>query len=120
MGTAILQHFVLTFDQRNHLMRIRHEGANPIHPPPLLGTGLVFNPKHGGLQVVRVLDGSPAEAAGIRKGDTVTAVDGRSVHQRECGSFGQRFTADDEEVVLTIKRGGVALDITVGIVEIIP
>jgi len=120
MGTAILQHFVLTFDQSNHLMRIHHEGANPIHPPPLLGTGLVFNPKHGGLQVVRVLDGSPAEVAGIRKGDTVTAVDGRSVHQRDCGSFGQRFTADDKEVILTIKRGEIALDITVDIVEIIP
>jgi hypothetical protein len=120
MGTAILKHFVLTFDQRNHRMKILHVGENPIHPPPFLGTGLVFNPKHAGLQVVRVLDGSPADTAGVRKGDTVTAVNGRSVHERDCGSFGQRFTPEDKEVTLTVKRRGIATDITVGIVEIIP
>ena len=36
-----------------------------------------------GLKVLRVFDGSPAEEAGIRRGDFILAVNGRSIAGRQ-------------------------------------
>ncbi len=43
------------------------------------GIGLSVTGVKGGLRVERVFKGSPAEAAGIEVGDTIVAVDGRSI-----------------------------------------
>ncbi|GAA5079525.1 DegQ family serine endoprotease [Lysobacter panacisoli] len=38
-------------------------------------------PDTGGAQVVEVLPGSPAEKAGIERGDVIRAIDGRAIHE---------------------------------------
>lgn len=48
-------------------------------PASFTGIGVAVNPKRGGLEVVRVFDSSPAQRAGVRAGELIVAVDGRSL-----------------------------------------
>jgi carboxyl-terminal processing protease len=43
------------------------------------GVGMNVEEDRRGLKVLRVFEGSPAQKAGIREGDVITAVDGRSI-----------------------------------------
>ena len=56
--------------------------------------------------VMRVTEGGPADAGGVRRGDMILAVDGRRSTTLE--SFYKRLWARakaDEEVRITLKRG---------------
>lgn len=46
-------------------------------PASFAGIGVVVQPTREGLEVVRVFDGSPAQHAGLRTGETILAVNGR-------------------------------------------
>jgi serine protease Do len=59
-----------------------------------------------GALVARVFPGSPAEAAGIRSGDIVTAVDGKAVDSREAFSTYTATSATGQAIDLSIVRGG--------------
>lgn len=43
-----------------------------------VGLGIELKAENGALSIISVIDGSPAAGAGVRDGDTITAVDGRS------------------------------------------
>jgi serine protease Do len=59
-----------------------------------------------GAVVVRVFDDSPAQAAGLRSGDVITAVAGRPVDSREAFSTATATLAAGQTIALTINRGG--------------
>jgi carboxyl-terminal processing protease len=48
-------------------------------PASFTGIGVAVDPKPQGLEVVRVFDSSPAARAGLKTGDLIVAVDGRSL-----------------------------------------
>jgi carboxyl-terminal processing protease len=48
-------------------------------PTSFAGIGVVVNPIHSGLEVVRVFNTSPAQRGGLTVGDTIVAVNGRSL-----------------------------------------
>lgn len=48
-------------------------------PASFAGIGVSVDPKPAGLEVVRVFDASPAQRAGLKQGDLIVAVDGRSL-----------------------------------------
>ncbi len=48
-------------------------------PASFAGIGVEVAPKHAGLEVARVFDASPAQRAGIQAGETIVAVNGRSL-----------------------------------------
>jgi carboxyl-terminal processing protease len=48
-------------------------------PASFAGIGVVIDPKPAGLEVVRVFDSSPAQRAGLKAGELIVAVDGRSL-----------------------------------------
>lgn len=51
-------------------------------PASFAGIGVEVNPKatHAGLEIVQVFDASPAQRAGLKQGDVIVAVGGRSLH----------------------------------------
>ncbi|HEX8172698.1 MAG TPA: trypsin-like peptidase domain-containing protein [Thermoanaerobaculia bacterium] len=59
-----------------------------------------------GALVARVFAGSPAEAAGVRAGDVITAVAGRPIDSREAFSTATATLASGQPIELTIARGG--------------
>jgi hypothetical protein len=78
--------------------------------------GLVPETKEGkGLSVASVKSGSPAGAAGVRQGDVVRAVDGRSVANDLDYELALLDAAEDgrPDVVLTLDRCGEAVEVAV-------
>ncbi len=50
-------------------------------PASFAGIGVSVDPKPTGLEVVRVFDSTPAQRAGLKVGDMIVAVNGRSLHK---------------------------------------
>ncbi|HTA13440.1 MAG TPA: S41 family peptidase, partial [Solirubrobacteraceae bacterium] len=50
-------------------------------PASFAGIGVSVDPKPAGLEVVRVFDSSPAQRAGLKVGDLIVAVNGKSLHK---------------------------------------
>ncbi|HEX3693087.1 MAG TPA: S41 family peptidase [Solirubrobacteraceae bacterium] len=48
-------------------------------PASFAGIGVEVNPRHSGLEIARVFDSSPAQRSGLRAGETIVAVNGRSL-----------------------------------------
>ena len=48
-------------------------------PPSFTGIGVVVAPEHKGLLIARVFDSSPAMRAGLKAGEVIVAVNGRSL-----------------------------------------
>ncbi len=74
----------------------------------------------GGVQVTGVDPGSPAEKAGVRRGDLVEAVDGVVPEGAEEFRFRLRDLAIGGSARLELKRGGQRLTVTVPAVELTP
>ena len=66
-----------------------------------------------GALVVRVISGSPAQAAGLRAGDIITAVAGRPVDSREAFSTMTATVAANQPLQLTVARDGNTQSISV-------
>jgi len=66
-----------------------------------------------GALVARVIPGSPAQAAGLRTGDIITAVAGRAVDSREAFSTLTSTVAAGQPLPLTIARDGNTQSISV-------
>jgi carboxyl-terminal processing protease len=72
------------------------------------GIGLEVTARDGLLEVVSPIDGSPAAAAGIRSGDLVTAVNGKSVAGLDLSdAVAQMRGPPDSRLRLTVKRQNV-------------
>jgi serine protease Do len=81
-----------------------------ITPEEARRTGL---PTSRGALVARVISGSPAQAAGLKAGDIITAVAGRSVDSREAFSTLTATVAAGQPLPLTVARGGSTQSISV-------
>ena len=71
-----------------------------------------------GLEVVQLLDGSPAAAAGVRAGDVILSLDGRPI--AGVGDLQRSLVGDlvDRPVQLTIERDGSVAEIDIRPVEL--
>jgi len=68
--------------------------------------------QHGAM-VARVFGGSPAQQAGMRPGDVITAVGGRAVDSRESFSTLTATASPGQNIDLTVARGAASQRITV-------
>lgn len=77
------------------------------------GVGMEVEAVRRGLRVLAVYDGSPARRGGIRSGDVITAVDGRSLAGEEARDGSDRIKGEPgTEVRLTVLRAGRERDLT--------
>jgi S1-C subfamily serine protease len=82
-------------------------GAQAPLPPPLVAR----LGRRNGLRIAQVISGSPAEVAGLRAGDVVVAVEGKSVVSST--ALQQRMVADaiGRRVEITVWRNGALVDV---------
>lgn len=104
IGAAVLRSFVLVFDypgMRFHVMRPGK--AEPVRRDRS-GVQIIFRGDQ--LEVFFVAPRSPAEEAGLKKGQRITAVNGRPIGMDYLdGGFRWRFADPGTEVVLSDDRG---------------
>lgn len=71
------------------------------------GVGMTVEQDPRGLEVLSVFDGSPAKAGGIRRGDLITAVDGRSIAGMASDLATARIKGEPgTKVTLGVRRAG--------------
>lgn len=71
------------------------------------GLGLVLTPDPGGAVIVRVIDDAPAWAAGLRAGDRVLAIDGRSTGRLSAEDLTRILEGEESApLTLTVRRAG--------------
>jgi S1-C subfamily serine protease len=80
--------------------------CRPARPTVLLfpKLGLSLEWEQRGWKVVRVLADRPAASAGIEFGDTIVAVGGKSLAERESAPF-EKYESDPQPMALTIRTG---------------
>jgi hypothetical protein len=118
VGIEFLREFRTTFDFTNHRVRFERAGDEPICSPPLRSPGAGFLHEDGAWTVGYVLDGGPAERAGLRVGDRVEAIDGRPV--REVGNAEyEKLLATRASMSLRVVRAGAASDVAVAITTLV-
>jgi putative serine protease PepD len=84
---------------------------------PQLGVSVVTADGNAGAQVKQVVSGSPADNAGLKVGDLITAYNGQPVHTSDdLVNFVQAGTVGTK-VPLTVVRGGQTMTITVTLGE---
>ena len=82
------------------------------------GLGVSVEMESGGAKVIEPLDTMPAERAGVLAGDTITAIDGKSLKGLSMSAAGDKMRGPaGSSVTLTLARNGVATPITVKVVR---
>ena len=93
-------HSIYLDQQMYELMRSHTEGS-------FGGIGIVMGFKDNKITVISVMEGTPSEAAGIKTGDEIIAVDGTPTSEIEPEGVALRIRgAVDTEVTLRIRRAG--------------
>ncbi len=114
VGYGLLQGFAVTLDQRNGRVRLvgapvtASAGQAPAEGRRRLGAMLGMTPD-GFAEVRMVMPGSPAEAAGLRAGDTLIRVDGKPVTNDAM----MTALSGTAPVVLGVRRGDKELELVV-------
>ncbi|MCP4592854.1 MAG: hypothetical protein GY842_19130, partial [bacterium] len=118
LGNRILQHFAVSFDQRNALVRFVRASDNPITFPSVRSRG-AYTERRGDVEVVVEVDaGSEAERLGLRSGDRIVAVNHRSCAELDRGEWTDLWNSA-APLHLDIRREGDTLSVTVPMVELV-
>ncbi len=80
---------------------------------PVIGASVNTGGQRRGAKVVGVPSGTPAAAAGLRKGDLVVAVNGKRIADGIGLIVAIRSHQPGETITLTVKRGGQERDVRV-------
>jgi hypothetical protein len=77
VGGGVLKRFVVTFDYDHSIMYLKPVAGPVADLDTFDKSGMWINGAPGGVQIMNVTKGGPAEAAGLQKGDIITAVNGK-------------------------------------------
>jgi len=104
VGSGMLRHFAVTFDQERNRVTFHRESREPIATPPRRSAGVSFNKTPAYWKVAGVIPGSPADGAGIHLGDLVTRINGEPVSRWDLRRY-ERAIASTGEIALTLLNG---------------
>jgi predicted aspartyl protease len=118
LGSDLLRALAVTVDRKNARVRLVSSGM-PLEPTerPRLGV-LIPGPKNGRLPIERVVPGSPADLAGLRAGDEIVSLNGRSVAAMSAAERGMTMQA--RPLAIAFLRDGKPLEATIGAKEAAP
>lgn len=108
IGEGILQRFTTTYDYSRRLLVLEPNDhfAKPFEPRRTFGVTFVSDgPEYKTFKVNGVRENSPAEAAGLRKGDIVESLDGKPASELHLNDLRQALSEDGSRHVLEITRG---------------
>lgn len=120
IGGGILKRFVVTFDYGHQKMYLK-----PLGTVADTGTydraGMWFNLCDNGYRIVAVTKGGPAEAAGLRQGDVIVAIDGKPAKALPLYETRRRLRNDaaGTVVVFDILRDGKSASLSVTLKDLI-
>jgi hypothetical protein len=80
VGGGVLKRFVVTFDYNNRIMYLKPRPAPVEDTNTYDRAGMWINVSGSTFKIVNVTKGTPADEAGLRKDDIVTAVDGSAAN----------------------------------------
>jgi hypothetical protein len=118
MGTQIMKHFRVTFDQRKRRVRFDRDSLEPLSFRSLYGIGVGTLPTEGVLRITHIFEGLPAEAAGLRVGDVIETMDGRPLLELFCER--ERIFDREMRAVLGVRRAGELIEVPVDVVVLVP
>ncbi|MGH8128054.1 MAG: aspartyl protease family protein [Gammaproteobacteria bacterium] len=106
IGGEILRHFTVTFDYANQHLYLKPNG-NYGKPMDYDRSGMWVNASQGGFVVKSVMAGGPADRAGIKVGDVIMALNGKSVSTFSLSGFRQMLSygKPGSKIELTIGQG---------------
>ena len=112
IGCGALENLRLTFDQHNHRLRIEPDQTRRASKPKQrkrYGIMAGQNPQTGEMTVSRCVEGSPADRAGVREGDTILAINGTPIADLSGAERMKAFKSSP--IILTLLRDGQELEI---------
>ena len=106
IGNEILPHFIITFDYAHQQMWL--EPRPGFKPLPFSRSGMSLSKQTAdAFTLVNMVAGGPAESAGMKKGDIITAIDGTPARQLSGRDVLRLMTrAEGTKVVLDYTRDG--------------
>jgi hypothetical protein len=112
-GLGAQSHFTVTFDYPHARLYLK-PNVRFGEPFEFNMAGLVLWTLHdGSCEVSDVIEGSPGDEAGIKKGDTIVAVDGRAVSAIPFAERERSFIQAGRSLLITVQRNGGKIDIPV-------
>lgn len=119
IGGAMLRHFVVSFDQRRDRVVFSRAAAGPIATPALRSAGVSFSKTPAYWRVAGVVPQSAADAAGIRRGDLVTRINGEAVAKWDFARY-ERLVATATDLVFSFLNGATESEKRVHVFDLIP
>ena len=122
LGQGLLERFNHVYDYARSTMILEPRGDPKAPFPRRKGFGATFlsdGPDYTIFTVTAVTPGSPADKAGLEKGDVVTAVDGKPASELRLADVRRLFLEDGAHRVVDLRRGeeAVKLDFTVTVLS---
>jgi len=121
IGSGLLKRFAVTFDYQDQVMYLKLLDPPPADAGHFDRSGLWINAADAGFTVTEVAAGGPAEVAGIRKGDVVTAINGQPARIEELSDARTllRSLPAGSTVELKLLRAGAPLTVQVQLRDLI-
>ena len=121
IGGGILKRFAITFDYGHSVMYLKPVEGHVPDLDTFDRSGIWINKDGDDFTVVDVTAHAPAEEAGIKSGDVITAVDGKPVSTLSLADLRYRLRNDAPGTVVsfTLKRGGVTQDVHVTLRDLV-
>ena len=99
-----------------------YEEENSSNQGTYVGIGILMEKNaEGGVKIVKCYEGGPGEAAGLKKGDIISAIDGEDITDKETSDVADMIRNSEKDcVVLTVHREDVedVMEITVQITDV--
>ena len=121
VGAGVLKRFNVTFDYDRQRL-IFEPNANNARPDTYDRAGMWINRTSEGFEVVDVVAGGPAEAAGLKVGDRITAIGGTPADQLSLPAVRERFRTEPVGTTMTlaVRSDGEPRDLNLVLRDLVP